>query len=116
MQEPTEDFAEAEAHSPQPAEGGYFLDVPPIPHMQGDNIVFVDETHYMEYNEFGAPLGEWRWNEDLSMWFFDEIPPMGILPQTGITNLPFMIWLLIGLALAAAAWIPYRMRKARNLH
>ena len=110
MEEPLEDYDDAVASSAQSAEGGRSLDVPPIPHIQGDAVVQIDETHYVEFDEFGVPLGEWYWDEELGLWFFDEHPPMGILPQTGIAGLPLTFWLLNGLALAAV-WFMHRARK-----
>ena len=75
---------------PPPVEGGYDHDLPPIPHVTGDSIVYVDDEHYLELDEDGVPLGEWRWDEEMEEWIFDEFPPLGSLPQTGAAGITAM--------------------------
>jgi uncharacterized repeat protein (TIGR02543 family) len=55
----------------------------PPPPMNGGSVVPSDNGNYIEIDENGAPLGEWRWDEPTEQWIFDEYPPQSNLPQTG---------------------------------
>jgi hypothetical protein len=50
----------------------------------GHSIVPGDGGSYVELDENGTPLGEWRYDPDTGEWIFDEYPPLAdTLPQTG---------------------------------
>ncbi|MCL2120882.1 MAG: hypothetical protein FWH28_01355 [Clostridiales bacterium] len=55
---------------------------------------------YIEFGEDDTPLGEWRWDEDLEEWVFDEFPPpLGSLPATGDNEIPMYFTILAGFCL-----------------
>lgn len=77
--------------------GGSNQGVAPNPSLSGHIIVPSNDGIYLELDENGVPLGEWRWDNDTETWIFDEYAPMGMLPQTGgATPPPYMFLLLIG--------------------
>ncbi|MDR2770817.1 MAG: hypothetical protein LBB57_02140, partial [Clostridiales Family XIII bacterium] len=56
---------------------------PTVPETPGRNVVPGENGVYIELDENGIPLGEWRWDEPTQQWIFDEYPPLADLPQTG---------------------------------
>jgi hypothetical protein len=81
------------------------LPEPPVPTTPGNSIVPGDNGVYIEFDEDGVPLGEWRWDEPTEQWIFDEYPPLANLPQTGIPFIPESgkAWFFIGCGLLAMA-------------
>ena len=103
---------------PQPApeppyiSGGIDPTLPPMPTIPGGELV-MDGDIWVEFDEFGTPLGEWYWDEDEEMWIFDPYPPLGEMPQTGVNStIPIMI-LTLGLA-AIGAGIALRFGDTRR--
>ncbi|MCL1804801.1 MAG: hypothetical protein FWG28_02180 [Clostridiales bacterium] len=97
-------------------EGGHFHDVPPLAHRQGDNIVWVDDEHYIEFDEDGVPLGEWHWDDELEEWIFDEFPPLGALPRTGAVAIPAALSLMLGGSSLGAMTALRKNAKKRGAH
>ena len=61
-------------------------------------IVITDDGSYIEVNGNGAPVGEWRMDENLNEWVFSNYPPAGNLPLTGESgNATLYLFFLIGL-------------------
>ena len=56
----------------------------------------------------GAPLGEWRWDEDRGEWIFEQLPPLTDLPQTGVLRWPIMVLILAGTQLMFFGWMANR--------
>ena len=55
----------------------------------GHHVEYLDEDHYIEFDEDGVPLGEWHWDEDMEEWIFDEYPPpLAGLPSTDGFGVP----------------------------
>ena len=65
--------------------GGTDPNHPPNPNVSGRELL-RDDGGYIEFDENGAPLGRWAWDEDMEMWVFDVFPPLGRLPGTGSNN------------------------------
>jgi uncharacterized repeat protein (TIGR01451 family) len=106
--------------------GGTDPSTPPGPTVPGHNIVPGDNGVYIELDENGVPLGEWRWDEPTEEWVFEEYPPpLANLPQTGFrgtvaeasrTAYPFicLITLLLLLSLLLPPVMSRRRRKVRS--
>ena len=63
-------------------EGGFDHNVPPIPNISGNTIVYIDDDTYIEIDpETGVPLGEWRWDYGLGKWVYYEYEASGDLPK-----------------------------------
>lgn len=63
--------------------GGSDPEVPPLPTLPGNSIVFSDNGVYIELGNNGIPKGEWRYDENTGIWIFEEYPPLGTMPKTG---------------------------------
>jgi hypothetical protein len=66
--------------------GGFDPDRPPTPSIPGHSVILGENGSYIELDENGIPLGEWRWDENAGQWIFDPEVPMGALslaPKTG---------------------------------
>jgi hypothetical protein len=86
--------------------------IPPSPVSAGGSLIPSPgaENAYVEIGEDGTPLGEWRYDDDLGEWIFDEYPPplgnlprtgavlAGVLAETGAPARPFLIFLCALLA------------------
>jgi hypothetical protein len=57
---------------------------PPIPTFTGSSLIPGDDDSYVEIDEDGVPLGVWRWDPEEETWIFEEMPPLGDLPATGM--------------------------------
>jgi hypothetical protein len=71
-----------EATQPDPDRpGGTNPNAPPMPNSPGYTIMpFIDEDgeiYFIEFDDEGVPLGEWRWDDDEEMWIFDDDIPLG---------------------------------------
>lgn len=67
-----------------PPAGGSDRDTAPNPYVAGHTVTASENGSYLELNEFGVPLGEWRWDEAQEIWVYDEYPPLEeYLPRTG---------------------------------
>jgi hypothetical protein len=64
----------------EPAPGETVPNSPPAPTVPGHTLVPGENGAFIELDENGTPLGEWRWDEDEGRWIFDAYPP---LAQTG---------------------------------
>jgi hypothetical protein len=88
----------------------------------GNSIVPGDGGTYIELDENGTPLGEWRYDEDNGEWIFDEYPPLGNLPQTGAVlankgaeaSAPQRTLLILGLAFLIAGLAGLRRRREES--
>lgn len=107
---------------PRPEPGGRDRDVQPVPTIIGNSLVPTDEGLFVEFDEDGVPLGEWRWDDPLEMWVFDEYPPLGgwedaDLPQTGAPVFISVYLLLVGLTLIGVGIVvlPNRSYKPKHL-
>jgi uncharacterized repeat protein (TIGR02543 family) len=108
------------------APGGTDPTKPPVPARPGGNLTPAPgaENAYIELDEDGVPLGEWRYDDDLGEWIFDEYPPpLGNLPQTGAASAgalsgggsaawPFLIFLCALLAALGFASLTANDRRA----
>ena len=64
--------------------GGKDKNAAPRPMASGHTLTPNGSGSYIELDEDGVPLGEWRWDEEMEEWIFDEYPPpLGNLPATG---------------------------------
>ncbi|MDR1572922.1 MAG: InlB B-repeat-containing protein, partial [Clostridiales Family XIII bacterium] len=90
---------------PPPSNGGSV-----VPSEGADNV-------YIELDENGTPLGEWRWDDDAEQWIFDEYPPQGNLPQTGgiLPAAGFAyLWVLSLLSLLWFAFVGPELRRRKK--
>ena len=69
---------------------------------------------FIEVDGNGTPLGEWKWNPDTQEWVFNEYPPLGTLPQTGMLNWPVPVMSVGGILLFSLGWIAVRNTKKEN--
>ena len=77
----------------------------------------LDYDIYIEYDEDGVPLGEWRWDPDLEEWIFDEYIPLANMPQTGISDgmqLVYGVLFFISCGSAVTLIISLRREKANR--
>ena len=88
-----------EQNNPPDIPGGSDREAPPNPMQRGNTLVQIDEGGFIEFDDDGVPLGEWRWSEDEGQWIFNEYPPLGLLPQTGYHGIPIRLILLYSLSL-----------------
>jgi hypothetical protein len=95
-----------------PESGGNSPAIPPVPNYPGDNVELSDDGVYIERDEDGTPLGEWRYDEDEGAWIFEEYPPLGAVeaPQTGDAGILAYAALFAVSLLAAAAVLTARRR------
>ena len=79
---------------------------PPPPHDDGNRLILQEGNYYVEYDADGVPLGEWRWDEGLRKWIFNEYPPLGNLPQTGMPGITYsLLFTLLGFSLFCAGFV-----------
>ena len=95
---------------PQP--GGNDPGVPPEPNSPGRMLTPIagdngEVLGYIEFDEFGVPLGEWHWDDDEEMWIFDPFPPLGDMPQTGANKSIAGTLLILGFALITTGTVSY---------
>jgi hypothetical protein len=90
--------------------GGTDFEVPPAPNQPGNTIVEGPDGTYIELDEFGVPLGEWKWCDDEEMWIFEEFPPLSEFPKTGVGNRQSLYLILICLSLAGTGVVIIRGR------
>jgi hypothetical protein len=86
---------------------------PPAP-ANGGTVAPADNGNYIEFDENGTPLGEWRWDEDAGQWIYDEYPPLASLPQTGQLNWPVPALFLLGALLLLLGLRLNRREDARS--
>jgi LPXTG-motif cell wall-anchored protein len=89
---------------------------PYTPSRPGGSYVLSDNGNYIELDENGTALGEWRYDPDGEIWIFEEYPPPtanlnlgGSLPQTGQLNWPVPVLAVFGALLFVVGWV-YRRR------
>ena len=101
-------------HQPDAAPGGKVHEFPPNPrsseHMISPEHRDDGEVIFVEFDDFDAPLGEWRWDNDSGEWVFEEYPQsetmdavqdfvdLTDLPQTGVNRALATSLLLAGLS------------------
>ena len=99
------------------APGGTDRSIPPNPTIPGRTIQpgEVDGV-FIEFDDEGVPLGEWRWDDDELMWIYDEYPPMGELPVTGRVYIPYHLLMVAGIILViyGAALRKYRSKRPKD--
>jgi len=69
------------------------------------------------YDEYGAPIGRWVWDEEQNTWIFEDLPPLlGLprIPQTGLGN-NVLNWLFLMISLITMA-VLLRSRKTQTFH
>ncbi|MDR0858726.1 MAG: LPXTG cell wall anchor domain-containing protein, partial [Oscillospiraceae bacterium] len=120
--------------TPEPTPEPVFeIPEPPVPMAPG-NYLEESEDGWIEFDEDGVPLGEWKWNEEEELWEFEEIIPLAEFepepdfefeeevplaptepeappppPKTGDSAVPFVFGgLLLTAALAAGAALKKR--------
>ncbi|MDR1246804.1 MAG: isopeptide-forming domain-containing fimbrial protein [Clostridiales Family XIII bacterium] len=90
----------------------------PDPSTPGHSIIPGGDGSYIELDENGGPLGEWRYDPDSGDRIFDEYPPLaGALPQTGrglIERSEQMMWLISFAWLIILAGLLYFERSRRR--
>ena len=65
------------------APGGRDRERAPNPTFIGNLLEPLDNGGWIEFDEDGTPLGEWRWDEPEEMWVFEEYPPpLAEMPKT----------------------------------
>jgi hypothetical protein len=73
---------------------------PPEPSKPGGKLLPSDNGNYIEVDENGVPLGEWRYDPDTNTWIYDEYPPLESmlesLPQTGQLQWPVPVLAILG--------------------
>ena len=79
----------------------------------GGTVIEGDDGTYIEVDESGVPLGEWRWDPDEGIWIFYPAVALGQLPQTGFNYLVLYIITVIAIA-ALLTGVALRVRKARR--
>ena len=90
--------------------GGADRYAPPVPNVPANTLVpqVGDDGSitFMEFDDFGTPLGEWHYDDGLEMWLFDEYVPLAFhsaMPNTGDSSaapIMFITLLVISLFLA----------------
>ncbi|MDL2273872.1 hypothetical protein LJC34_04960 [Oscillospiraceae bacterium OttesenSCG-928-G22] len=73
-------------------------------------LVPQDDGSYVVVDEDGTPLGTWTQDED-GEWIYEELIPLGDLPQAGGILLPFVFILLGGALIFAGVWMKKSKRK-----
>jgi hypothetical protein len=76
--------------------GGTNPNAPPIPNSPDYTLIpYYDddgEIFFIEFDDLGVPLGEWRWDYDEEMWIFDDDIPLGAWdfddPSTPLDTMP----------------------------
>jgi uncharacterized repeat protein (TIGR02543 family) len=98
-----------------PESGGNSPAIPPAPNYPGDNVELSDDGVYIERDEDGTPLGEWRYDEEEDAWIFEEYPPLGAAepPRTGDAGVAAPAATFAISLLAAAAILTARRRRAK---
>ncbi|MDR2087978.1 MAG: hypothetical protein LBP73_01315, partial [Clostridiales Family XIII bacterium] len=93
--------------------GGNDPNAPPNPTAPGHSLIPGEGGVYIELDENGVPLGEWRWDDPTEQWIFDEYPPLENLPQTGgVVRMGFThLWMLPLLALLWFGLVWPRLRR-----
>ncbi|MCL1805369.1 MAG: hypothetical protein FWG28_05145 [Clostridiales bacterium] len=96
--------------------GGMDHDLPPVPNKPEFTVEMDEWGHFIEFNEEGAPLGEWIWNEELHLWEFDEyaLSPLGFLPVTGEAGGTLLLFAVVAAAFTCFALgeaLPWRARR-----
>jgi hypothetical protein len=111
---PPEPTATPEAPTPTPSETPTPTPRIPVetPTPPPGNIELQEDGSYIEFGDDGAPLGEWRWDEDLGQWIFDEYPPLGAL-ETGDASGILPVALVAALAIAAIAVALPKKKRAK---
>ena len=109
--EPSPEQNPTPAPSPSPDAG--LPPVPPVPHTPNGTLVSSDEGNtFIEFDAFGVPLGEWRYDEEQGIWIFDEYPPLSSLPNTGDdANQPALLFLICMSFMALLAIIRFGRRQ-----
>ena len=79
--------------------GGSDPDEPPnLPPGSTGTLIRGDDNTYIEVDENGAPMGEWRYDPDEGEWIFDPFIPLTALPQTGDDGIALQWLILMGVA------------------
>jgi hypothetical protein len=94
--------------TPEPEPG------PTPPVEDGHDLVPGPDGRYIEMDENGVPLGEWRWDEPTEQWIFDEYPPLAEMPQTGQLRWPIPVMAVAGMVLFAIGWAIKRGQEANE--
>lgn len=81
----------------------------------GTTLVYTEDGGFIEIDDEGTPIGIWTYDEDNDTWIFDEIVPLGGLPQTGIVNLfpIILVSILFGVSLILAGLL-IKMRGSKK--
>ena len=87
---------------------------PPQPSNPDNTIVPGENGSYIELDEDGVPLGEWKWDDELEEWVFDAIIPLGSMPPTGDSGAPTYLYVLAAVSLAGIAAALKLGRKKRE--
>ena len=95
--------------------GGRDSETPPLPTIEGHQLVPGDDNTFIELDEEGVPLGQWSYDDEEEMWIFEEFPPLGGLPDTGAGRVSNM-YLLFGVSLLGMAAVQLLGRKRRLTH
>ena len=66
-----------------------------------DRLISDGNGGFIELDDDGIPLGTWHWCPDEEVWLFDEMLPLGDLPQTGLLNWPIVVLLISGILMIA---------------
>jgi hypothetical protein len=94
---------------------------PPAPSRPGGSIVPSDNGTFIELDEDGTPLGEWKYDPEQNAWIFDEYPPLTEnisenLPQTGQLRWPVPALTILGVLMLTVgfAWNRKRAKNGRE--
>jgi len=95
--------------------GGTNRAMTPNPNVPGRELIPDGDT-FIEFDEYGVPLGSWIWDHDEEMWFFDEFVPLSRLPQTGVESSLSFYLLMFGFFLASIGVLLRRIKLIRHIH
>jgi pilin isopeptide linkage protein len=95
---PSETPTPTPEETPTPTPSETPTPTPRIPVTPTPPVTPNDDGSYIEFDDDGSPLGEWRYDEDLGEWIFDEFPPLGAI-DTGDSGL--LLWAVVALVAGA---------------
>ena len=87
--------------------------VPPQP-QNGGSLIPGDNGGWIEVDDQGTPLGEWRWDPIGESWIFDPYVPLYSLPQTGLALRAPYVFALFGFSLLLTGIITRRVKKHKR--
>ena len=93
-----------------PTDPGTGNGTPPV--YNGNELIPGENGTWIELDEFGVPLGEWRWDDDEEVWIFEAFPPLAAfnMPKTGETPLTHVLFLLGAVIAGTGVWVLKRKR------